>query len=183
VGNSKIAGLLAMAALLATPAVFAQETKEVTGKVMAVFYEPVKINTAWLDKVSVTIAPCSMPGQLATYSYSPGNLSDDNALGFLFRNMTQSARATTMRTQYMTMVTGHVSLLVNDQNRISKTTFWGYNWECGRNISAASGSGTPAASGNSYTPPASTGTAIQSPNNAPANAAGQVLKNLGRFGF
>lgn len=180
-GYSKIATLLAMAMLGSQVALAEEPVKEMTGKVMAVFYEPVKINNAWADKVSVTIAPCSMPGQLATYWYSPGSLSDDNALGFLFRDITQAARGTTMHTQYMNMVTGHVTLAVNDQNRISKTTFWGYNWECGRNISApSSGSasaGAAPATG-SYTPPPT-----QSPANTPANAAGQVLKNLGRFGF
>lgn len=177
--------LLALSLMAGSGLVMAEgPTSEVTGKVMAVFYEPVKVNTQWLDKVQVTIAPCNTQNQLATYWYTPGSLSDDNALGFLFRDLAHSARAAVMKTQYMTMVSGHVGLVVDAQNHVSKTTFWGYNWECGRNISAASPA--PATAGG-YSAPATTGTATmpaqQPATNNTGAAAGAVLRNLGRFGF
>lgn len=133
------------------------QAKEVMGKVMAVYHEPVVVNTKIMDKVSVTVASCPS-GKFETVSYNPGSVSDDNSLGFLFTHLTMSARSTVQKNQYMNMVSGHASFDVNDNNVIQKTTFWGYNWECGRNLD-----GAPPSSGASATPstspPASGGSA------------------------
>ena len=171
--KSLIAGLLMLG--------FSQQmaaAAEVTGKVVAVYHEPVQINAPntppkWADKVSVTVDNCATPGQFVTASYTPGSVSDDNALGFLFRDLANAARTNITKNQYLTMVSGHVTLNVNDQRVIQKTTFWGYNWECGRNVSGgggAVGSAAPSAS----------------PASQPAPQSGKPkvgIPSLGRFGF
>ena len=112
------------------------EAKEVTGKVLAVYYEPVTINNKVFDKVSVTVQACQpSPTPLVTAYYLPGSVSDDNSLGYLFNHHAIAARSNVMKNQYMNSVSGHVTLVINDQTQaIQKTTFWGYNWECGRDI-------------------------------------------------
>jgi hypothetical protein len=120
------------------------DAREITGKVVAVFVEPVTVNTKVLDKVSVTVAACPS-GKYETVVYSPGNVSDDNSLGFLFEHQVNSARAAITKNQYMNMVSGHATFVVPDNGTtVQKTTFWGYNWECGVNVGGTPGAGTPA---------------------------------------
>ena len=128
---SPVLGLLCLSLLLA-PA----EARDITGKVMAVYHEKVNVNNNWLDKVSVTISNCNPAGQLETFAYSPGSLSDNNSLGSLYGQLVGSAHAMTMKTPFMSSVSGHVTLSANEHNTIQKTTFWGYNWECGKNLDA-----------------------------------------------
>jgi hypothetical protein len=143
--------LLGAIALL-TPVAMA---KDVSGKVVGVFVEPVTVNNRVLDKVSVTVSSCQ-GGGLQTVSYLPGLVSEDNALGFLFNQQTQAARAAVTKNQYMNMVSGHVSFVADDKtNTVQKTTFWGYNWECGKNVDTASGA---AAGGGAATPSATPAT-------------------------
>ena len=121
---------------LSMPGVSAQ-AREISGKVLAVFHESVSVNNRWLDKISVTINSCNPAGQWETVSYSPGVLSNENSLGFLYGEMAGAAHSVVMKTPYLNSVSGYVTLAVNDQNVVQKTTFWGYNWECGRNVDIA----------------------------------------------
>ena len=126
---------------------------EYTGKVVAVFHEPVKLNdNKWYDKVSVTIDRCDMPGQFMTGHYTPSATSDAQVQGFLFRDTLQAARHHITKSQYINLVNGHVSLKLDETNQINKilkTTFWGYNWECGNNIGdSASGVASAGMGGN-----------------------------------
>ena len=160
--------------MLAGSLVLSASARDITGKVIAVYHEPVVVNTKTLDKVSVTVNSCAS-GQWETYSYSPGLVSDDNSLGFLYRDLTNAGRLAVMKNQFMNMVSGHVTLAVNDQNTIVKTTFWGYNWECGRNIDGPPASGGAPVQGGGRaqaTPPP------QNSGSAPPNAFG-ALKRLG----
>lgn len=127
-----VAGL-ACACALTTPAL----AYEVSGKVLAVYHEPVTINTKVLDKVSVTISSCNPAGQLETLSYPAGVVSDDNSLGFIYSQLATASHTPNVKTPYMNMVNGYVTLVVNDAKVVQKTTFWGYNWECGKNIDTA----------------------------------------------
>jgi len=176
--QSLAAGLLCalMATTLSAPMLSVQAA-DVTGKVVAVYHEPVLVNTRWMDKVSVTLDNCATPGQFATFSYTPGTVSEDNALDFLFRDLANAARTTVTKNQYMTIVGGHATLSVNDQKTIQKTTFWGHNWECGRNVSA--GGGAPYGSSNASPAPQTQ----QQP--APQGGAKPKIgvPSLGRFGF
>lgn len=172
--QSLAAGLLC--ALLATTVSAPHQSAwaaDVTGKVVAVYHEPVQVNAKWMDKVSVTLDNCATPGQYATFSYVPGAVSEDNALDFLFRDLANAARTTVTKNQYMNIVGGHATLSVNDQKVIQKTTLWGHNWECGRNISAGGG----AAANATPTPGAQT----QQP--AQGGKAKIGVPALGRFGF
>lgn len=179
-----LAGLLLLSCLSATVSASVPVwASDVTGKVVAVYHESVQVNQKWLDKVSVTIdtcAPNQVPGgQFATFSYSPGAVADDNALGFLFRDHANAARQTISKNQYMTVVGGHVTLAVNDQNKqIQKTTFWGHNWECGRNVGGSTASATGAGGGAGYQAPAAAPATQQ-----PASKPKIGVPSLGRFGF
>ena len=132
---------------------------EYTGKVIAVFHEPVKIQEKWHDKVSLTLDRCDAPGQFITVHYTPSWTSDDNVQGFLFRDNLMAARQHVSKSQYLTLVNGHVTAKIDENRRIQKTTFWGYNWECGQNIgdiAAGNGSGSnrAASPSNQYQQPA-----------------------------
>jgi hypothetical protein len=164
------------------------EAKEVTGKVLAVYHEPITLNNKVFDKVSVTVHACSpSPTQLVTASYAPGSVSDDNSLGYLFNHQAIAARSSSSRNQFMNSVSGHITLLINDQTQlIEKTTFWGYNWECGRNIEKA----TTAPTGSTYQPPK--GTAAPSTPSVPSIPSLPYIPGvpgipsipgIGRFGF
>lgn len=132
--------------------------RDITGKVVAVFHEPVVVNAKTLDKVSVTVNSCAS-GQWETFSYSPGVVSDDNSLGFLFTDLANSARLMVSKSQYMNTVSGHVTLAVNEQNVVQRTTFWGYNWECGRDLDAGPApAGQPMGGMNNNRPAATTTT-------------------------
>lgn len=148
------------------------EARELMGKVMAVYHEPVTVNNKVMDKVSVTVAACGNE-KLETVSYSPGYVSDDNSLGYLYNHLAVAARTTSQKNQYMNSVGGHVTLALNDtSNVIQKTTFWAYNWECGRNLDAAGVAGQPAT-------PATPPYAGAPP--AKPQGGGGYIKN--RFGF
>ena len=144
VGFSLLGGLLACGMIL--PAV----ARDVSGKVVAVYLEPVTVNNKVLDKVSVSMKNCAS-GQWETFAYSPGYVSDENSLGYLYNNLANAARSMVTKNQYMNSVSGHVTLVVNEQKAIQKTTFWGYNWECGQDVEGkasavpANGSVTPTA--------------------------------------
>ncbi|MBY0405807.1 MAG: hypothetical protein K2X66_18030 [Cyanobacteria bacterium] len=112
--------------------------KDITGKVVGVFYEPVVVNAKTFDKVSVTVSACPT-GKFETVSFPVGSVSDDNSLGALFNHSVQSARHAVSKSQYMTSVGGHASFLTNDANVVQKSTFWGYNWECGQNLDQPGG--------------------------------------------
>ncbi|MGE0201632.1 MAG: hypothetical protein AB7P76_11765 [Candidatus Melainabacteria bacterium] len=168
---------------------FRVNAAEYTGKILAVYHEPVKVNTTWLDKVSVTLDNCAAPGQLVTVSYAPGGISEENHLGFIYRDLLQAARSVTMKNQFMNMVNGHVTVVADDTTKVvSKTTFWGYNWECGRNLDAGAAVGAA--------PQGGMGAAQQMPASAaqtqPAKRPGFGLPGvpgvpgvpgIGRFGF
>jgi hypothetical protein len=139
------------------------QAREISGKVVAVFTEPVTINQKVLDKVSVTVASCPT-GKYETVVYSPGSVSEDNALGFLFEHSVQHGRAAVTKNQFMNMVNGHMTFTVPDNGTtVQKAVFWGANWECGVNVSGAPGAGAsnggmqPPASGNQSKPPAGGG--------------------------
>jgi hypothetical protein len=127
-GMALLCGVIAGMAL---PAI----ARDVTGKVTAVYHEPVVVNNKTLDKVSVSVNNCAT-GQWETFAYSPGAVSDDNSLGFLFNDLANAARSMATKNQYMNSVSGHVTLAVNEQNMVQRTTFWGYNWECGKDLDA-----------------------------------------------
>ncbi len=141
--------------------------RDITGKVMAVYHEPVVVNAKTLDKVSVSVNNCAT-NQWETASYSPGSVSDDNNLGFLFNDLANAARSVAMKNQFMNSVSGHVTLSVNEQNTIQKTMFWGYNWECGQDLE-----GKSAPAGGVRTTPAAP---VQQKPASPANP-------LRKFGF
>jgi hypothetical protein len=131
--------LLATAMLMVLPAL--AQAREITGKVVAVFTEPVTVNQKVLDKVSVTVASCPT-GKYETVVYSPGSVSEDNALGFLFEHSVQHGRAAVTKNQFMNMVNGHMTFTVPDTGTtVQKAVFWGANWECGVNVSGAPGAG------------------------------------------
>jgi hypothetical protein len=166
--------LLSMAAGVST----ASYAADVTGKVQGVFYESVQVApNKYADKVSVTIQTCGT-NALATGSYAPGSLSDENALGHLFEHQAHAARATVMKNQYMNSVDGFVTLALDPNNQIIKTTFWGHNWECGQNLDkgsvASAGAGSPAVGGGAAAPAASGG--------APASPFGGLGK-MRKLGF
>ena len=125
--------------------------KEVTGKVIAVFHEPVTVNAKTLDKVSATVLSCGT-NTMETVSWSAGSLADDNSLGYLFNHLANHARSTSTKNQYMNSVMGHATFVTNDQNVVQKSTFWGYNWECGKNIEGASASAGSSSGGSTATP-------------------------------
>lgn len=160
--------------LVATPAANA---KEVMGKVLAVYHEKVTVNQQVLDKVSVTVRSCLGNPPLETVHYSPGIVSETNDLGHLYRQLLNSARTNEVKNQYMTLIGGHASFDVDDTNKVLKTTIWGYNWECGKNVgqSAASGSGASASAPNA-------GAVNSSGASAPA-AAPAARPSLGGFGI
>lgn len=166
----------AVAALLMWMTATSANAADITGKVMGVFHEPVNVNNKWMDKVSVVVASCANPSQWVKAFYSPGAVSEDNALGFLYRDQANAARAMVMKNQYMNSINGHVTLSLNEQNQIMKTTFWGYNWECGKDVSAP-GSGASAYGGGASAQPA------QQPAKPPASGAGAAINPLKRFGF
>jgi len=141
-------GISAVCLLLA-----AAQAKDITGKVVAVYHEPVTVNGKTLDKVSVSLSNCAT-GQWETFSYSPGGVSDDNSLGFLYRDLANAGRSMVSKSQYMTSVSGHATLVVNEQNVIQKTTFWGYNWECGKDIEGKPSAASAPAGGGATTPAA-----------------------------
>lgn len=130
----------AITALCCPLAAHAAGEHDITGKVMGVFHEPVKINNQWMDKVSLTIRPCNpSAGQtMATYEYVPSAVKDEAVAGHLFNQGAISARHMEQKNQYMQSINGHVTLKVNDQDQILKTTYWGYNYECGHNVDSAS---------------------------------------------
>lgn len=147
--------------------------KEVSGKVVAVYYEPVTINNKTMDKIAATVQFCGT-GQFETVTYSPGAVSDDNSLGYLFTHLANHARSTSTKNQYMNAVQGYATFVTNDQNVVQKTTFWGYNWECGRNLDGA----TPAAGGATMSPgqaPAAT----TAPASKPAASPFGKVKRIG----
>ena len=161
-------------ALLFLPGL-AAEGREVSGKVVAVYHEPVTVNAKVLDKVSVTVdASCASPSRYETVSYAPGAVSEDNHLGFLFRDLAVAARGMVQKNQFMNSVSGHVTLQVNEQNTVQKTTFWGYNWECGRNID-----NSPATPG-MQAPQGYQAPQQQTPPPA-GNPAGNMLRRFGGF--
>ena len=176
-----IAGCLLVASQL--PA----RSAEWTGKVLAVYHEPVNVNNVWMDKVSLTLAPCSAPNTLATAWYNPGTLSEENHLSFLYRNLANAARSVVMKNQYMNSVNGHVTVVVDDTDKhITKTTFWGYNWECGRDVNA------PGASASSSASPGMPAGAAPAATKPPADTSAQPYRKsvpgvgipgIGRFGF
>lgn len=154
----KQAGIILLLSAIILPAGLSKSfavAEEYTGKVVAVFHEAVKNNdNKWYDKVSVTIDRCDAPGQLITGYYTPSATSDAQVQGFLFRDTLQAARHHITKNQYMNIVNGHVSLKLDETNpntklhKILKTTFWGYNWECGKNIGdSASGKASAGAGG------------------------------------
>ncbi len=156
----------------------ASHAADYTGKVVAIFHEPVVLQQKTYDKVSVTVHDCKT-NQFVTGHYSPGHVSDSNAPGSLFRNTGNAARANTTKNQYMQLVNGHATLTLNDTSKeITKTTLWGYNWECGNNLSqgsvASTGGGMPAAGGDSSASPQAT------PAAAPASK--NPIKRFGKFG-
>ncbi len=166
--------MFASATALLAPASHAAEH---TGKIVAIFHEPVVISQKTYDKVSVTVHDCKT-NQFVTGHYAPGHVSDSNAPGSLFRNTGNAARANTTKNQYMQLVNGHATLTLNDTSKeITKTTLWGYNWECGTNLSqgsvASTGSSSMPAAGNTTSPQAT-------PAAAPASA--NPLKRFGKFG-
>jgi hypothetical protein len=151
------------------------QARDITGKVMAVYLEPVTVNTKVMDKVSVSVKDCAT-GQWETASYSPGYVSDDNSLGFLYNNLANAARSMATRNQFMNSVSGHVMLSVNENKVIQKTTFWGYNWECGQDLD----SGRPSASPVGNTSPVQT---AQPQPAAKPTGAGAAMNTFRRFGF
>lgn len=157
---------------LAMPA----QARDITGKVVAVYLEPVTVNTKVMDKVSVSVRDCTT-GQWETASYSPGYVSDDNSLGFLYNNLANAARSMVTKNQFMSSVSGHVTLAVNENKVIQKTTFWGYNWECGQDLDSGRGSAAPM--GNSVAPAQS----AQPQPTAKPTGAGAALNTFRRFGF
>ena len=95
----------------------------------------------------------------------------------------EAAKANVTRNQWMTMVNGHVTLQFNDTNRhVSKTTFWGYNWECGKNLETMAGGG-PGTGGNSAAPAQTAPAQSQPARKAPGFGVPGVPNPLGRFGF
>ena len=126
----------AMMACMLLGQVAVAQAGEVTGKVVAVFHETVKVKeNQWADKVSVTVADCNANNQFVTTHYAPGSLSEDNALGFNLRHLATAARSTEQYNQYMNVVSGHATIQFDDQSKtIQKTTVWGHNWACAKNV-------------------------------------------------
>lgn len=179
----RLSSLLIVGGLLWSVSLPAQSA-EWTGKVLAVYHEPVNVNNTWLDKVSVTLAPCSAPNTLATAWYSPASLSDDTQLGFLYRNLVNAARSVVMKNQFMNSVNGHVTLMVDDTDKhITKTTFWGYNWECGRDVNAPGASASSGASPGVSASPATKPPADSSAQPFRKSVPGVGIPGIGRFGF
>jgi hypothetical protein len=156
--------------MLASGFALPASARDISGKVVAVYEEPVTLNAKTWDKVSVTVNNCAT-NQWETVSYSPGNIADDNSLGFLFNDLANAARSMVSKTQYMNSVSGHVTLTVNEQNVVQKTMFWGYNWECGQDIDGRTATTSPSAGG---TAP-STAPASQAPSNP--------MNKFRKFGF
>jgi hypothetical protein len=168
---SLLGGILACGLVL--PAV----ARDVNGKVMAVYLEPVTINNKVMDKVSVSVKNCTS-GQWETFAYSPGSVSDDNSLGYLYNHLANAARSVVTKNQFMNSVSGHVTLAVNEQNVIQKTTFWGYNWECGQDVEGKAAS-NPAGGGSTVNTAPSSATPAHTQPSAPSNPLGKIRK----FGF
>lgn len=163
------------------------QAKEITGKVVGVFHEKVTTpapNPKTLDKVSATVISCAN-GQFETVHYPLGIVSETNSLGHMFRHLATAARTTSTKNQYMNSVGGHATFETNDTNQVIKTTFWGHNWECGRNLDAPAGaSASSAPAGNS-----AAATATPQAQTAQPSSAGKAAKvmgglgRVGRFGF
>ncbi|MCA9806463.1 MAG: hypothetical protein KC476_00780 [Cyanobacteria bacterium HKST-UBA06] len=158
--------------------------KEVTGKVVAVYHEKVTVDKKVLDKVSVTVRDCAQGGQYTTVHYPAGTISDENHNGGVYNLLNMANRQAETKSQYMNSVGGHVTFTTNDDLLVSKTRFWGYNWECGRNLDGPGGGGMSAAPQGGSTPPA----AVQQPAPvqpaaAPPSSSPSPRRGLGRFGF
>ncbi len=181
--SKKAATLMLAGIVLLSATSFA---REVTGKVQAVFHEHVKVTDGWADKVSVTVKPCDNSAQYVTGGYAPGAVSDANALGFLYNDTVQAGRHTVTKSQYMNSVNGHVTLNLDDKNVIHKTTFWGYNYECGTNIGENAITGSAGAStGASATTstPATSAPATKRRGGFGRIPTGVSVPGVGRFGF
>ncbi len=163
---------------------------EVSGKVVGVFHEKVTTpapNPKTLDKVSATVIDCA-DGQFKTVHYPLGYVSEANSLGHLFRQLTNAARTTSTKNQYMNSVGGHATFETANNSLVKKTTLWGYNWECGRNLDPPAGAN---ASASGQAAPSSQSAAVNTPTpvqttKPSGSTAGKVLGGLGkvrRFGF
>ncbi len=183
--NSKQLATLMLAGVVLLSAT--SVAREVTGKVQAVFHEHVKVTNGWADKVSVTLKPCDNSAQYVTGHYAAGSVSDDNALGFLYNDTVQAGRHTVTKSQYMNSVNGHVTLNLDDENVIHKTTFWGHNYECGANIGENAITGNAGASTGATT--TTTGSqATPAPASNRRGGFGRIptgvsVPGVGRFGF
>lgn len=178
-GFSLVAASVMLALAVSAPTM----AKEVSGKVVAVYHEKVTVNNKVLDKISSTVRSCEPGNPFVTVNYSPGALSDDNAYGYIYNHLLNAARAAVTKSQYINSVSGHVTFTTNDSNTVSKTKFWGYNWECGRSLDGPAaagggfGGGTTPTAAKPQQPPAPG----QAPPPQPAGGAGGAFGR--RFGF
>lgn len=164
---------------------------EVSGKVVGVFHEKVTTpapESKTFDKVSATVIDCA-DGQFKTVHYPLGYVSEANSMGHLFRQLANAARTTSTKNQYMNSVGGHATFETDDNSLVNKTTLWGHNWECGRNLDspagAIAGAGNPAGGQNAASS-SSAAAPAQTPQSSGGSTAGKVFGGLGkvrRFGF
>ena len=124
-----LAALLAGMSVLSLTA-HAQET--VGGKIVALTHQQVNVNNTWQDKISVLVANCATPGQLTEVFYSPGRLSDRAALGHLFEEDVNAARAVVMNgAPPQRQINGYGLFWVDDNNNVRRTGILGHDVDCG----------------------------------------------------
>lgn len=110
---------------------YAQATgkKYVAGRIVNVSQEKVTVNTAVLDKITVSVESCdARGGALKSVFYAPATVSDRTALGHLFDQDIQSARTPNMETQHQP--NGFGIFWVDDTGRVLRTGILGANVDC-----------------------------------------------------
>ena len=123
---------VALLALTITPLAFAQQPpKTVGGKVVAVSHEKVQVNTQWLDQIRVKVESCAARGTLEEVVYSPATVSDRTALGHLFNEDLNQARAMTMDTPQR-QINGYGLFWVDAANKVLRTGVLGSDIDCGQ---------------------------------------------------
>lgn len=124
--RASLAAVLVAAA--STSLAFAEFPKHVAGKIVNVTHEHVKVNTAWLDQVTVTVDACVPPNQLVTVKYAPGTISDLDALGHLFDEDIHSAKT---HADYKNQAPNGFGIFWLDQNDfVTRTGLLGYKMDC-----------------------------------------------------
>ncbi len=132
IGKSLQLGLAVMLAACCTVATAQAEITPIGGKIVNVSHEKITLaNKTVADKVSVTIDPCTTPGQLKTLTYNPSTVSDRHTLGFLYEANLNQARSPFM-TKPQPQVNGFGLFWVDTNNHISRSGFLGHNVGCGQ---------------------------------------------------